>query len=71
MDHLRQTYRFIQSYHARLNAMPTQREIGTAFGLTPNAAKHRLNRMKALGWLNYGGQRAIVLKGLPQRELES
>lgn len=64
MDALRQTYRFIEAYHSRVGVMPTQREIGAAFGLTPTGAHDRLKRMAALGWLSMKGRQAIVLRGM-------
>lgn len=64
MDALRQTYHYIQSYHDRRGVMPTQREIGKAFGLTPTGAHDRLKRMEARGWLSMKGRQAIVLKGM-------
>lgn len=65
MDALRQTYRFIESYHSRVGISPTEREIGAAFGLTPTGAHYRKRRMIKLGWLKSSGIRAIVLKGMP------
>lgn len=66
MDALRQTYRYIESYHASRSVMPTQREIGEAFGITANAAQRRLRRLEEMGWITMGGNRAIVLRGIPQ-----
>lgn len=65
MDALRQTYRYIESYHHRLGIIPTQREIGAAFGITPEGASRRLKRMVELGWIVKDGRRqSIVLKGM-------
>lgn len=70
MDALRQTYRFIESYHSRVGISPTESEIGAAFGLTPTGAHYRIKRMGQLGWLKRVGVRAIMLLGLPQRGVE-
>lgn len=64
MEALRQTYRYIESYHHRVGISPTEREIGKAFGLTPTGAHYRVVRMETLGWLRRGGVRAIVLRGM-------
>lgn len=64
-DRLRQTYRFIESYHHRVGIMPTQREIGAAFGITPTGAFGRVKRMVELGWIAKDGRyQSIVLKGM-------
>lgn len=64
MEAFKQTYHYLESYHASHGIMPTQDEIGKALGRSAGSAKYRLKRMKALGWLNYGGQQSIVLKGM-------
>jgi hypothetical protein len=68
-DNLRQTYRFIEAYHARLAIFPTQREVGRALGISSDAAGYRLRRMHELGWLvlDRGRRQSMVLKGLPER----
>lgn len=70
MDALRQTYRYIESYHSRVGISPTESEIGAAFGLTPTGAHYRVVQMQRRGWLKRVGVRAIMLLGLPQRDSE-
>lgn len=68
MDALRQTYRYIESYHARLGIMPTYADIAREMYISKSTVYLQMRRMRKLGWVVTGGpgtKSSIVLKGLP------
>jgi len=67
MEQLRQTYLYIEAYHAAKHCPPTIREIGEAMGITSGQAHYRLEKMEALGWIVRDGRRqSIVLRGMTE-----
>ena len=65
MEPLKQTYHYLESYHAARHCPPTIREIGEAMGITFGQARYRLVKMEALGWIVRDGRRqSIVLNGM-------
>ena len=65
MEQLKQTYLYIESYHAAKHCPPTIREIGEAMGITHGQARYRLQKMEELGWIVRDRRRqSIVLRGM-------
>lgn len=66
MEALRQTYLYLESYHAARGIFPTQRETGAALGVSSDVVRYRLEEMQRVGWLRRDKykKQAMVLLGM-------
>jgi len=65
MEQLKQTYLYLEAYHALWRYPPTIETIRKALGITHGQAHYRLEKMEQLGWIVRDGRKqSIVLKGM-------